>query len=66
MTTEAELIADKFRTLTDAELDAEEARIERGRQCAVRRQDLARYNRRTVALTAERMRRTAPVLEQTR
>jgi hypothetical protein len=55
---ESELIADKFRTLTEAQLDAEEARIERGRQCAQRKQDLARYNRRLVALTAERMRRT--------
>lgn len=54
---ESELIADKFKTLTEAQLDAEEARIERGRQCAQRKQDLARYNRRLTALTAERMRR---------
>lgn len=60
MSTEPELIADKFRTLTDQQLDAEEARIERGRQSAQRRQDLARYNVRLTALTAERMRRAAP------
>ena len=54
---EIEIIADQFRLLTDAELDAEETRIERGRQCAQRKQDLARYNRRLTLLTAERMRR---------
>ena len=56
--TEIELIQDKFRTLTDAELDAEEARIAKGQACAIRKQDLARYNKRLIALTAERMRRT--------
>lgn len=57
MTAESQLIADRFRMLSDAELDQEEARIERGRHCCSRRQDLDRYNRRLVALTAERMRR---------
>lgn len=56
---EAELIQRKFSALNDQQLDAEESRIERGRQCAVRRQDLARYNRRLAALNAERMRRAA-------
>ena len=57
-TPETELVVDRFARMTDAELDAEEGRIERGRHCCSRRQDLDRYNRRLVALTAERMRRT--------
>lgn len=57
MSSEHDLIRDKFATATDAELDAEEARLAHAKRVAVRRQDLARHNRRLELLDAERGRR---------
>lgn len=57
MSSEHDLIRDKFAAATDAELDAEEARLAHAKRVAVRRQDLARHNRRLELLDAERGRR---------
>lgn len=57
MSREHDLIRDKFAAATDAELDAEEARLAHAKRVAVRRQDLARHNRRLELLDAERGRR---------
>jgi hypothetical protein len=57
MATEAELIAEKFLTLTEQQIQEEAGRIARGIRCACRRQDLARYKRRMALLEGELARR---------